>query len=81
MAAYGVSPVVTCLLSVADKNGCCRGNWRADKGARQFLSATESNIAGKPMFLKYIRRHYDRWISHFSENVVQDFRSIDTSIS
>ncbi|KAK4037721.1 hypothetical protein OUZ56_029750 [Daphnia magna] len=23
----------TCLLSVADKNGCCRGNWRADKGA------------------------------------------------
>ncbi|KAK4009407.1 hypothetical protein OUZ56_018522 [Daphnia magna] len=23
----------TCLISVADKNGCCRGNWRADKGA------------------------------------------------
>ncbi|KAK4045726.1 hypothetical protein OUZ56_033608 [Daphnia magna] len=42
MAAYGVSPVVTCLLSVADKN------WRAPLSARQFplqhpfLSATES---------------------------------------
>ncbi|KAK4021356.1 hypothetical protein OUZ56_003273 [Daphnia magna] len=37
----------TCLLSVADKNGCCRGNWRADKGARQFLSATEIYIEVK----------------------------------